>query len=163
MKFLIEVLESRAPLVTPLLTIWQHVAGESLAKEQDRQRQSDPERFASLVESLHAGGSTLATDFKHNWITALVAAERRLLCELLAEVDGVATIAPEEYGGKCIALISAGADQWRDVVVTCLSEDPPLGDLVADLYRSLCKHGYASMWRDYSAKTTSGRLSLEHK
>lgn len=165
MSFHVEVLDQASPNLAPLLTIWRHVSGENLASEQDRARQPDVERFASLAASLEAGESTLAFTWKHVSPSVLVVAETPAVLAFLAAVGNCsATVSPYECGGKSIALVSAPAESWRVAVAQgTASSHRMLSELFSELYRSFSRRGYASLWRDYAISTQHGRLLLEQK
>lgn len=166
MYFAVEVLDCPPPDPSPLLAAFQAAFNESLSREQDKLRQSAPERFASLVESLRRGESQAQlSDWKHLSATVLMCADATLLLATVEVIPGAtATIGPVTPGSPIIAIVTAPAASWRDAVTRGLADEwPVVTNIFTELYKSFCKRGYAAMWRDFTATTVNGRLLLEHK
>lgn len=160
-----EVLDCPPPVLTPLFALYEQDAGESLVREQDKAGVKEPDRFASLVSSLRAGGSSTNIDadaWKHLSVTVLFESQPIAIVAVNDRVNGATTFAPSTNG--VIALVTASAAAWRDAISGGVNDArPSIGAIFSDLYRKFCLRGYASLWKEFSAKTVGGRLLLEHK
>ena len=167
--FLVDVLDCQAPDLSPVLTAFQTAFGESMSRELDRGPKKEAvERFASLVTSMQeGGGATHASPdaWRHVNVSVMLILEPVAMLAVVESIPGViVALAPFQMGQPAIALLTSDAVTWRDSIAASAA-DPRMSvaAVFGEMYRSFCRRGYASLWADFKATTSNGRLLLAHK